>query len=335
MKNFSIRSALCAGLLVCAAAAAARGKKEGKAWIQNPYAGLDQKEFVAAVGQGRTSGEADKNAMAEVTHILSQTIQAKESFSQQATSTTDEQSYLASVTAVSAMKNLSGLSVTDRAVIDGAKFFSRATLNKRDAARHYSLLYNDNESSVNTIIERFKSKGASFEKCAALTRAYKIAKENDEYAALLSSLNSGIKKIPLYENSEGVRALAQDSFDALSAGIEVAGDSGGRLRYAFADVIHKTGIATTGGGGEAFRLSAEFSAEDAGRTDETVFARYSLRAILVSTADGKELLSFSASGRKGKLTEREAEQAALRDAESKIREEFAPKFFALFDTEIE
>lgn len=304
----------------------------GASWLDEPYYRLSSEEFIAAVGSGRTSTDADHNAALEIASILSQDIQAVSTLEQKATNTNEESSYLTNIQTTSVLKDISGLSISDRTTKDG-RFYSRAVLNKADAARNYSLLFNENENKINSLISLAEKKSASFEKCTLLVNAYKLALENDEYKSLLSILKSSVRKIPLYENSSAVMQKAQNAFDELSVQVKVTGDSSGRLASAFASAIHQTGISTnTNVETSPYILICEASFENDGVKEETVFVRYNLDVKLIARESGKQILSFSVNARKGKLTEKDAFQTALREAESKINNDFSQKFLTMFES---
>lgn len=311
------------------------GSVGGVSWMEDPYYGLSSEEYIAAIGSGKTSTDADHNAALEIASILSQDIEAVSTLEQKATNTDEESSYLTNIQTTSALKDISGLSITDRTTTKDGRFFSRAVLNKADAARNYSLLFNENESKINSLISLADKKSASFEKCTMLVNAYKLALENDEYKALLSILRTSVRKIPLYENSSAVMQKAQSAFEEISVQVKVNGDSTGRLAAAFASAIHQTGISTnTNKEDSPYILLCDASFVNDGVKEETVFIRYNLDVRLVIRESGKEILSFSINARKGKLTEHDAMQTALRDAESKIKEDFSQKFLTMFESPV-
>lgn len=311
------------------------GSYGGVSWMEDSYYGLSKDEFIAAVGSGKTSTDADRNAASEIAAILSQNIAAVSTLEQKATNTDEQSSYLTNIQTTSVLNNLSGLSVLDRYVSKDGRYFSRAVLNKIDAARNYSLLFNENESRINTLISQAEKKSPSFEKCTMLVNAYTLALQNDEYKNLLSILNSPLRKIPLYENSSAVRQKAQNAFEEVSVQIKVPGDDDGRLASAFSSVIHQTGISTNFDvENSPYLLLCNASFTNDGIKEETVFVRYNIDAKLYSNEENKVILSFSANARKGKLTEKDAFQNAMREAESKIKNDFSEKFLTIFESPV-
>ena len=307
----------------------------GVSWLEDPYYALSKDEFVAATGSGKTSTDADRNATSEIAAILSQNIETVSTLEQKATNTDEQSSYLSNIHTSSVLTNLSSLSIMDRYVAKDGRNYSRAVLNKADAARNYSLLFNENESRINSLISQAEKKSQSFEKCTMLVNAYTLALQNDEYKRLLSILNSALRKVPLYENSSVVKQKAQSAFEELSVRIIVNGDDNGRLTSAFSSAIHQTGISTNLDNEDSpYTLYCDATFLNDGTKEETVFVRYNLDVKLVSNVESKVILSFSSNARKGKLSEREAFQNAMREAESKINNEFSEKFLMIFESPI-
>ncbi|MBP5519805.1 MAG: hypothetical protein J6X84_04425 [Treponema sp.] len=304
-------------------------------WVEDPYFKISETEYVAAIGVGKTSTDSDRNAATEVARILNQNIESETILSQKATNKSDELSYLSNIKTVSALKEISGLYISDRKTLKDGTCVSRALLKKSDAIRHYSLKFNETEDKINSLISGAEKKSPSIEKCNMLVSAYKLALENDEYKSLLSILNSAIRKIPLYENSSLVLQKTQAAFQEVSVQIIVNGDENERLASAFASTIHQVGFSTSKTNEKStYILLCNATFKNDGTKQETVFVRYNLETSLKERETSRTILNFSANARKGKLSEQAATQTALRDAEQKIAEDFSQDFLALFESNI-
>lgn len=311
------------------------GNSKRISWVEDPYFKISETEYVAAIGVGKNSTDSDRNAATEVARILNQNIESESVLSQKATNKSDELSYLSNIKTVSALKEISGLYISDRTTLKDGTFVSRALLKKSDAIRHYSLKFNETEDQINSLISGAEKKSPSIEKCNMLVNAYKLALQNDEYKSLLSILNSAIRKIPLYENSSCVLQKAQAAFQEVSVQIIVNGDENERLSSAFASSIHQTGFSTSKNNETStYILLCNATFKNDGTKQETVFVRYNLEASLKERETSRTILSFSSNARKGKLSEQAAKQNALRDAEQKIAEDFSQDFLNLFESNI-
>jgi len=320
--------------VACVSFASGAGRKD-VAWIANPYDGYSEKEYVAATGSGTTTGDADKNATAELCRILSQSIETHESLKQTDSSKKGSQlsTYLSTVTTHTSLTSISGLTIKDRFTNGKGTSYSRAVLNRAEAGRHYSLLFNQKDEEVETLVTHARQAGVSFTSCALLTKAYKIAQENDGYMQLLSVLNRSYYKQPSYGSSAEVGQLAQNAFNAVTVNIEVTGDVDGRVAAVFSSAINDTGIGTATGNKDApYQMTCTVSFEDAGQNGSAYYVRYVVTSSLKETATGTEVLNFSSNGRQGKLSKEEAQQGAVRIIETKVKNEFTSKFTSLFDS---
>jgi hypothetical protein len=104
--------------------------------------------------------------------------------------------------------------------------------------------------------------------------------------------------------------------------VKIANDRDGRIAAAFSSVVADAGF-KTGGTGSRYVLSGSLALSEAVLANNTnKFARYLVDAKLTDTATGNVLLPYSISGREGHATTPEAENRAVRAAETKIKSDF-------------
>ncbi|MEE1166700.1 MAG: hypothetical protein UHP28_06035 [Treponema sp.] len=315
----------------------AKGAKE-PSWISNAYAGYDEDKYIIATSSGASYDDADKKALAGVGNIIRQDINSEEVVHQSSDSQGQNLStYLSNIRTSTDIKSISGLSIKDRYKNKKGECFSRAILDKNAAAKFYSLELSKNSMEVESLIEESKKKKASFEASKNLLKAYKIALVNDEYVALLSFLKPSSHHVLSYESSAAIGMLVQNSLSDICVVINVAGDSDGRLSGAAAEAMGMFGISSSvaalSSSESPYVFTADFFCEDIDKDEGTniFFCRAIISCSLTETATGKDVISFSRNSRQGKLSRKEARNAAVRAAENALKEDFAAKFKALLN----
>ena len=243
------------------------------------------------------------------------------------------------------LKDISGMAIKDRWTAKDKTVYARAVLDKTAAARHYSLLLNENSIEIDTLLnetdsQKEKERGtgknaASFASCRLLVKAFTLAQENAYYLRLLSVLQPAARHVLPYGNPAAVEAKLRDALSAITIKVHVTGDTDGRLAAAVRTVITGFGIGTAAQSrveNAAYTLSVNAVYEDLDKREETdiYFTRSIVTCTLTENASGKEILSVSENARQGKLSRKEAQQSAVRSAERSIAEAFAQKFGGLF-----
>lgn len=316
-------------------AAGNRGKEPE--WVNKPYSSYSENKYIAATGSGATEEEADKSAKAAVSSIISQNIQAEENVHQSATSNGEGLStYLANIKTTTTVNNITGLSIADHYRQKKGPVYSLAVLDRVEAGKQYSMLVSRNTEDVEAKIEAATSAPATFQACADMLHAYQAAKDNDYYIRLLSAIRSEYRKIPSYGSSAAVGVAAQKAFNAVTVQMSVSGDTDDRIASAFASVINGMGIATAPaktGKTAPYVLMSNVAYEDGGTGGNgAYFTRYTVTATLTETKSGRDLITFSRSGRAGKLSQSESQKAAVNSAEDTVLNDFATEVSMLFDS---
>lgn len=316
------------------------------AWISNPYAGYDESKFIAAAAGARTADAADKKALLAAAANIVQDISAEESVTNSDSSAgANLTSYLSDIRTKSMLKDISGMAIKDRWTAKDKTVYARAVLDKTAAARHYSLLLNENSIEIDTLLDetesqKEKAKGAekkavTFDYCRLLVKAYALAQENAYYLRLLSVLQPAAHHVLAYGSPAAVEAKLRDALSTITVKVHVTGDTDGRLAAAARTVITGFGIGTAAQSGmenAAYTLLVNAVYEDLDKRAESdiYFTRSIVTCTLTENASGKEILAISENMRQGKLSRKEAQQSAVLSAERSIAEAFAQKFGGLF-----
>jgi len=115
---------------------------------------------------------------------------------------------------------------------------------------------------------------------------------------------------------------------AIPVAVSISGDRDGRLAAAFSDAFADAGFKTGGSNNRYILDGSIVMNEVALENQKNKFVRFVIDAKLRDVKTGTVILPFSLNGREGHVTISEAENRAMRTAEKKVREAFAPAFTA-------
>jgi hypothetical protein len=322
-----ITAVFCSGLSGCASSSAVISSRP--AWVDNPEAAADKRQFVSAVGFAADRDMAEKNALANLTAIFGQSIQADQktvSTYQETVKNGAAADWLDridvdnTITVSTALETLVGAEIRDN-WFDGAKtHYALAVMEKAKAAKLYSGLVRSNQEMINTLTAMNDTEKNTINGFSRYMFAATVADINASFANVLSVLGSpppaGLSK------SGDLRLEAANIAKTIPVAITVKGDRAGRIQAAFAGALSRLGF-ISGGSSSRYALNADFAVTPVkieGQRNQ--FARYTLTANLTDTQSGAVLLPYSANGREGHITPEEAETRALSAAEKKINAEY-------------
>lgn len=310
----------------------ARGAKL-PAWVENPFMGYAENEYIAATGAGMSADEADKKAVAAVAAAVIQNVNMEETVTQSSLSDgTDLTSYLSDIRIQSKLKDVTGLSIKDRWTAKNKPFYSRAVLDKNAAGRQYALRLQKNAAEIDALLEASGRHPATFESCKTLIQAYALAAESDYYLNLLSVLRPNARPTPSYGSAAAIETRIRSALSDIKVLVTVSGDSGGRLAAAVASVINGLGAGVTASENDAaYRCTTQVSYEDIEKHPQTeiYFTRFALTCAMTECTSGKDILTLATGARCGKLSRKEAQQNARAAAEQAVKDELSTKLNAL------
>jgi hypothetical protein len=172
--------------------------------------------------------------------------------------------------------------------------------------------------------------GPTFEAITRCKKAYQLAADADTYALVLSMLGGQDRRREISALA-GEANAALDRAKAIPVDVRVSGDSGGRIRAAFANALNAEGF-KTGGRNSRFVLEAALSASPAPKT-AYFNTRYTVDAALVDTGTGAELFTFNIANRESHpASQEDADNRALIGAQRKITEDFPPALRKYLDS---
>jgi hypothetical protein len=213
--------------------------------------------------------------------------------------------------------------------------YANARMNRAESAARYTALIQEHEALIMRLTESAQNAGGTFDAWGDLVFAASLAELTDTFYTIRGVLRpDAVSQRPAYGNAEAIRALMREQAALIIIQTEVSGDVDSRISTAFASVFSKRGFKTSvTDENKPYTLKADFKTEDVTFTDpQYKYIRFVLTAALMDK-DGNELLSFSENRRSGHLTQSEAIQAAIRNAETIITGSgFAEEFDAYLDS---
>jgi hypothetical protein len=313
-------------------------------WVTNPQAAYPDADWLWAVetGSDRTTAEnAALNALAQIFRVDVQgvtrsnqvlTSKVQRNNRKETSETAQIRSLSEEVTAVS---NVFGLIGVQRDVWTGSPdglVYASVRMSKTESAARYRVLIKENEALIGSLKEAANKADGTFEAYESLSLAANVAELTDNFYTILSVLEpNAANQRPAYGSADAIRALMREQIALIVIWVEVSGDVDSRISKAFASVFSKRGFRTAAGGAnKPYTLKAGFKLEDVAFDDPRYkYTRFVLTASLIDK-DGAELLSFSENNREGHTIQREAQQRALRGAETVITEGSFAKVFDVF-----
>jgi hypothetical protein len=283
--------------------------------------------YVTGVGFGKDRPSAEQSALAALSSIFRQSLQADQTISasyQEAvkngvTLNWTENTAVENAIKTSTAMELMGAEIRDT-WNDGGTFYAVAVMEKERTARLYTQMVQDNLRIIASLADIPAAGRNSMDGLARFQFAGTVAEANQLFAAVLSVIGA---PVPAGIQPPGDYHLeASNIIKSIPVSVSVAGDRDNRIRGAFAQALASAGF-RTGGNNSRYQLQARFSLSDVELASQAnKFVRYTIEGNFVDTSTAAVLFPYSIVGREGHPILSEAEARALRAAENKIREEY-------------
>jgi hypothetical protein len=310
------------------------GSRNKPAWVDSPDSVYPRQRYVAAVGGGSNRQEAERNALANLTGVFGQSIQAElktasnysEAVKNGVIQVSENSSVQNAITTSAEMDTLVGAEIADVWLDDNKSiYYAAAVMEKQKTAVLYADLIRSNERIIGDLTVMDAARKNTLDGYSRYLLAAAIADANRVYANVLTYVGntSGIKPAEMKKGDE-YRLAAAEIARTIPIGVTVSGDKAGRIGNAFSRALTGLGF-RSGGSNSRYVLTGNYTAENADLPNQrNIFVRYNIEARLTDTAEGGAiLLPYNANGREGHLTQSEAEERAMGAAEKKIANEFA------------
>ncbi len=311
-----------------------KGQGTPPLWVTDLNAVFPESEYLAAVGyaQDRTTAEAE--AIANVSKIIKQRVEAESSARESFENNLTEQSreYETTVTTSSVIDEIMGLKVQEVWSAKDETVYAVALINRQEVGSFYLQKINENEDAINALLNFMIDNEATFEGIRAAHSALEIAYENQTYLELLSVINPTMftRTDLAYHSTDAISVLIQLEKEKIYIGVWVMGDVDKRVTNALSDAFKSVGYRSTSLSsiqnpsitmpyvlyGELLISPFEMSS-----SQNNKYVRFTLNTDLVDIKN-KTFLLWGKSGREAHLTEDEAAQRALRTLEEEIEKVF-------------
>jgi hypothetical protein len=318
--------------------AASNGEPE---WLSSPYNVYDSNTYVAAVGSGANRAAAERGALAALTAVFGQSIQAEFSnltnYSEAARNgsiaISENNAVREAVKTSSAMESLIGAEITGVWQDNTDKYwYAVAILEKKKAADLYAGLIRGNLRLIDDITAIPAAENNSLEAFSRYRIAGTIADANELYGNLLSVLAGAPAGLDLsrMKNSAYYRLEAAKIARNITIELRIEGDSQNRIENAFAAALGRAGF-KSGESEKRYVLNAALSLTNANLPgNQFQFCRYNIDSYLIDTVSGGRLVPYNISGREGHTAMSEAELRAINAAAKKIDAEYESVFDNFF-----
>jgi hypothetical protein len=299
-------------------------------WVDSVDSVYNRSQYVAAVGYAASRDMAEKNALASLTAIFGQSIQADQTISntyQEAVRNgvtagwTDSIAMQNTIKTSTSMDSLIGAEIKE--IWQDTRnniFYAVAVMDKVKTIQLYNEMVKANQSVIDNLLSMNQTDKNSLEGFARYQFAAIVADINFTYGNVLQVLGS---PLPVsLTKGDNYRLEAQNITKAIPVGIIVRNDKSGRIQGAFAKALSNIGF-RSGGNNSRYILNVDIIVSPVDLPNNTnKFARIELSAELTDTSVSSVLLPFNFSSREGHTTIAEAENRTYMAAEQKINEEY-------------
>jgi hypothetical protein len=325
----------------CASAPRAAAREEldrGPDWVYNTAAVYPEDRFVSAVGYGPDRETAEKNALGALVAVFGQTVEGETTAAyrySQAVSEgligpkardMEEQTEIDSAVKTSfAMDALVGAEIADRWVDNQDTHYAVAVMERIRGGLLYGALIDANEAVIRDLTDLSGEELNTLDACARYNLAGTVADANALFMNVLSVLNpaSALALRDESRSGEYYRLRAGEIAQNIPIEVQVDGDRAGRIGAAFARALTDTGF-RIGSAPSRYVLEAVLSLPEVDLPQNpNKFVRYIVDAGLRDTVTGQILFPYNINGREGHTTLSEAENRAIRAAETEILASYA------------
>jgi 23S rRNA maturation mini-RNase III len=300
-------------------------------WIRAPYSVFNEAQYVAAVGTGNDTVQAERNAFANLTAVFGQSIQVSETLTNNyqemiksgaAASWTENTSLDSVIQTSTSLEALLGSEIRER-YNDRGTWYAAAVMERAKAARMYTDVINANLTMINNLTTMSDAEKNSIDGFARYQFAGVVSDINVSYGNVLKYLGAAV---PARVGDGSTYRMEADTIArTIPVAVVVRNDRNNRVQAAIAKSLADRGF-RSGGNNSRYRVEAELTLEEAPST-QNVFVRYTLTANFIDArANNAVLIPYDLiTGREGHSSLPNAENRALTTVERKIDEEYAER----------
>jgi hypothetical protein len=287
------------------------GAQNKPAWVDRPSSVYPEGLYVSATGAGPDRQSAERNAVVALTAFFKQSVTSRVSIvdteRQVNGSSFSESNMIQSVEAAAALDDLMGAEIKEAwNDTKNHMWYAAAVMDKNRCGILYASELDKTMAEIRSLIAM--PEGVTFEAVSQCRRAQELMVRTGTYALVLSMLG-GQNRQPEISALAGEVNAALDRAQSIPVDVRVTGDSNGRIRTAFANVLTAEGF-RTGGRNSRFAVEVTLSFSPAPKT-AYFNTRYTVDAALIDTSTGAELFVFN-------IADRESHPASQEDADSRV-----------------
>jgi hypothetical protein len=299
------------------------------AWVNDPYREYSRSRYIAAVGFAAARGEAERKALAALTALFGQSVQAdftaatvySEAVSRGAVTVSENTHIRDTVTTAASMDTLIGAEI-GRVWDDGqGTVYAAACMDREKTAALYAELIGANLRDIDTLTLMSAAEKNTFGAYARYKLAAVLAALNVQYAQVISYAAGQAAALTL-KTPASYELEASNILKNTAVTVAVDGDRANRIRDAFARALSGEGLRTRGNNPPyVLEVSVDFS-EVTFPNNAMIYCRSVVSANLIENETGAVLLPFSLTDRAGHLTYAGAETSAVSAVEKAISEKY-------------
>jgi len=330
---FKIKSFLFTALAVVAlfpACKSAPAQKTEPAWVSDPYASYNRAVYLAAVGYGTGRDAAEKAALSNLTSIFGQSItsESKTNYTysqavQASSSVWAEKTDIAQAVKTStAMDTLIGVEIKDVWKSPDGTWYASAVMERAKTSLIYSELIQQNLATISALTNLGAAEKQSLEGFMNYYRASSLADANQVFATVRNVIIPGSMMGENLKTGNDYRVEASSIARNIPIAVNVRGDRQNRIKGAFSGALTRAGF-RTGDSSSRYALTASLFLEEVNfQNNPYRWSRYVVDANLTDTSTGVILFPYNINDREGHTSLSEAENRAIRAAETKISAEY-------------
>jgi hypothetical protein len=317
-----------------AGAQPAQGNRGRPAWVDTPDLVYSKQRYVAAVGFGPERNQAERNALANLTAVFGQSIQAEmksvadysEAVKNGAIQVSENVSVRQAITISAEMDSLLGAEIADVWYDGSSVYYAAAVMEREKTAELYADLIRTNSRIITDLTTMNGAEKNSLNGYSRYQLAATIADTNRLYANVLTYVGNTTDINPgAMKKGDDYRLEAAEIIRNIPIEVTVSGDRSDRIKNAFNRALGSAGF-RTGGANPRYRLAVTLALSPTDLPGQPYkYIRFTVDANLTDTASGNSVLfPFNVSDREGHLNLPEAENRALSVAEKRIGNDYPP-----------
>jgi hypothetical protein len=319
----------------CAAAPKAPATSAAPGWVVDPRASYPEATYLSAVGYSGSRADAETKAMSSLISVFGQSVKSSSTAVQHYSQAVKDGSIKVdkdfsvedTVNASFEYKLILGAEIKEAWYDGKSTYYALAAMDKAKSSLAYNRLIAKNEETIKELTSIPESDINSLDAFRRYSLAADVADVNGQFVNILSVLSPGAAANVDAKTGDKLRAEQMKIAQNLAFSVSVAGDRDDRIKTAISSIFAKSGFKMGDAGSARYAAVAKLElSEVVLKGNDNKFARYVVDVQIQDSKTGAVLVPFSDNGRSGQATLAEAENRALRSAESAIKDKLGQAF---------